>query len=215
MRRFSYFLIVMLALTSAGCGMFNKTEKKSKSKKPAMSRQMTQAKQAEEEEARQAAAREEETRRLAEIRSYLEQGKQDIEAAVADDVSNRTVELDMVDDRTMRLTVNNAAIFDVGGVTLKKSAGKMMHKLAEAVAQVDKTNVSVVGHTDNSGKAETNLALSQKRADSVMSWFIKHGVLAERISAEGRGDQEPRDTNATKEGRATNRRIELWLRYTE
>lgn len=215
MRRLSYFLVVMLALTSAGCGMFNKTEKKAKSKKPTMSRQMAQAKQAEQEESRQAAAREEETRRLAEIRSYMDQGKQDIQAAVADDVSNGSVEVDTVDDRTLRLTINNAAIFDVGGATLKKTAGKMMHHLAEAVALVEKTNVSVVGHTDNSGKAETNLALSQKRADSVLSWMVKHGLPAAQVTAEGRGDQEPRDTNATKEGRATNRRMELWLRYTE
>lgn len=213
MRRFIYFLVVLLALTAAGCGMSSKPEKKSKSsKKERVSRQTSQV---DEEAARQAAARDEEARRMAEIRAYMEQGKQNAETALADELANKILEVDMVDDRTLRLTLSNAAAFDVGSASLKKAAINTLHDLAEVVVQMDKTMVTVVGHTDNSGKAEANMTLSQKRADAVMGSLVKHNVPADRMVSEGRGDQEPRDTNATKEGRANNRRVEMWLRYSE
>lgn len=212
MRRFTYFLVVLFALTAAGCGTSSKSTKKSKSKKEKVSRQVEQV---DEEAARQAAARDEEARRMAEIRSYMEQGKQNVETAMADELANKIIEVDMVDDRTLRLTLSNAAAFDVGSASLKKAAINTLHDLAEVIVHMDKTMVTVVGHTDNSGKAEANMTLSQKRADAVTGSLAKHDVPAGRMVAEGRGDQEPRDTNATKEGRANNRRVEMWLRYSE
>lgn len=212
MRRLTYLLVVVFALAAAGCGTSSKSTKKSKSKKERVTRQVEQV---DAEAARQAAAREEEARRMAEIRSYMEQGKQNVETAMADELAQKIIEVDMVDDRTLRLTLSNAAAFDVGSAALKKAAINTLHDLAEVVVQMDKTMVTVVGHTDNSGKAEANASLSQKRADAVMGSLAKHNVPVDRMVAEGRGDQEPRDTNATKEGRANNRRVEMWLRYAE
>jgi outer membrane protein OmpA-like peptidoglycan-associated protein len=73
--------------------------------------------------------------------------------------------------------------------------------------------ISIEGHTDNKGKPETNLKLSAKRAQAVKNYLIKKGIAESRITAQGFGDSKPITTNATPQGRAKNRRVELHLNY--
>ncbi len=70
-------------------------------------------------------------------------------------------------------------------------------------------SVRVVGHTDSTGTDKYNQGLSERRANSVMNYFISKGVSSSRLSSEGRGESAPIADNSTKEGRAQNRRIEL------
>jgi OOP family OmpA-OmpF porin len=84
--------------------------------------------------------------------------------------------------------------------------------LDEAVSSLkSKPNVKVVisGHTDNSGTAQYNMKLSEKRARSVMDYFVSKGISASRLQAVGHGFDEPIADNKTSEGRALNRRVEL------
>ena len=67
----------------------------------------------------------------------------------------------------------------------------------------------VEGHTDNQGNAAANLALSERRATSVVAWLAAHGDIASRLSAKGFGQTEPVADNSTDDGRAKNRRVEL------
>jgi outer membrane protein OmpA-like peptidoglycan-associated protein len=67
----------------------------------------------------------------------------------------------------------------------------------------------VEGHTDNQGGAAANQALSEKRAQAVVSWLTSHGVTAIRLKAQGFGQTKPVADNGTEEGRAKNRRVEL------
>jgi outer membrane protein OmpA-like peptidoglycan-associated protein len=69
--------------------------------------------------------------------------------------------------------------------------------------------VSIEGHTDNVGNAKNNKTLSEERAKSVMSLIIKNGIPSTRMSASGWGQEKPIADNATDEGRAKNRRVEL------
>jgi outer membrane protein OmpA-like peptidoglycan-associated protein len=69
--------------------------------------------------------------------------------------------------------------------------------------------VSIEGHTDGQGTPEGNQELSQRRAESVRSWLLQHGVAAERLEARGFGDTRPLATNKTARGRAENRRVEF------
>jgi len=89
---------------------------------------------------------------------------------------------------------------------------KYYPKLDEAVA-VLKANADVriliEGYTDSQGSEASNLALSQKRAKSVMDYLVRKGIAADRLSAQGKGASQPIADNATPEGRALNRRIEL------
>jgi outer membrane protein OmpA-like peptidoglycan-associated protein len=71
--------------------------------------------------------------------------------------------------------------------------------------------VRVEGHTDNRGGAAMNMGLSTRRAASVATWLIKHGVDKSRLTSKGFGLTKPIDTNATEEGRQNNRRVEFHI----
>jgi outer membrane protein OmpA-like peptidoglycan-associated protein len=73
----------------------------------------------------------------------------------------------------------------------------------------------IEGHTDNSGDAATNLALSQERAETVRAVLLSFGIEPERIEAKGYGKNHPRADNSTIEGRALNRRVDVRLTNTE
>jgi outer membrane protein OmpA-like peptidoglycan-associated protein len=69
--------------------------------------------------------------------------------------------------------------------------------------------IAIHGHTDNVGSAESNVILSQKRADAVKKFLTDKGIAAERITCKGFGERKPIDSNDTEEGRARNRRTEF------
>ena len=71
--------------------------------------------------------------------------------------------------------------------------------------------VTVTGHTDNVGKDAANLKLSQSRADNIKKMLVDKGIAANRITAIGKGESEPAESNSTPEGRAKNRRIEITI----
>lgn len=67
----------------------------------------------------------------------------------------------------------------------------------------------IQGHTDSTGAVKYNLKLSLRRAEAVKLYFVKHGIPDERVRIEGLGKSKPLATNATPEGRAQNRRVEI------
>ena len=69
--------------------------------------------------------------------------------------------------------------------------------------------VQVEGHTDERGRASMNLALSQARAEAVVGALIRRGVRAERLVPRGFGPSSPVASNATRQGREKNRRVEF------
>jgi len=68
---------------------------------------------------------------------------------------------------------------------------------------------TIEGHTDSIGGAKSNQLLSERRAEAVRARIIKAGIAAGRLNAAGYGATRPRESNATVEGRARNRRVEL------
>ena len=84
--------------------------------------------------------------------------------------------------------------------------------LDEAVTVLDRRkeiSVDVVGHTDSTGTTQYNQGLSERRAKSVYDYFVSKGIAADRLSSRGYGETKPAYSNATREGRAKNRRVEL------
>ncbi len=73
------------------------------------------------------------------------------------------------------------------------------------------TRLSVIGHADNRGSAGYNQSLSEQRAHSVAHYFIGQGIGAHRIQTQGAGETQPIASNATAAGRASNRRVEIYL----
>ena len=77
------------------------------------------------------------------------------------------------------------------------------------LARNPQVRIKIIGHTDNVGKDAANQKLSDGRANAVMKDLIERGIAPERLSAEGRGETQPIDTNDTEEGRQNNRRVEI------
>ena len=69
--------------------------------------------------------------------------------------------------------------------------------------------IRVEGYTDNAGKSDANQSLSERRAQAVLDWLVKHGIDSSRLTAKGVGDSNPIADNSIAAGRAINRRVEL------
>jgi OOP family OmpA-OmpF porin len=99
--------------------------------------------------------------------------------------------------------------FETGGATLKPTSAEQLKNIAEIMKAYPKVALKIGGYTDNTGNAGANLKLSQLRAQNTMQELVKSGVDAKRLAAEGYGEKHPVADNATEEGRAKNRRIDL------
>jgi outer membrane protein OmpA-like peptidoglycan-associated protein len=86
-----------------------------------------------------------------------------------------------------------------------------LNSLVLVFKEFDKNGISIVGYTDSTGSQELNQNLSNQRANSVASYLTANGVPGNRISSYGAGPSNPIASNATAEGRAQNRRVEINL----
>jgi OOP family OmpA-OmpF porin len=102
--------------------------------------------------------------------------------------------------------------FETGGTALSEGSAPALEILARFLSNNPKLVIVIVGHSDNEGTLEANVALSKRRAEAVREALIARGVAAGRLEAHGAGYLSPVATNSTAEGRALNRRVELVLR---
>lgn len=105
-----------------------------------------------------------------------------------------------------------------GGVTFATDSAQLnpqfhavLDKVAATLVDYNQTVVQVAGHTDSTGSHAYNMQLSQKRADSVKAYLTSRGVTPQRLQAVGAGPDHPVADNATPEGRAENRRVEITI----
>lgn len=99
--------------------------------------------------------------------------------------------------------------FDFDKSTLLQQSYKELQGLLSLMKKHPSMKVQIIGHTDNQGSVTYNMRLSENRAKAVVDYLIKRGIDAKRLQYKGRGAYEPIDTNATEEGRANNRRVEM------
>lgn len=111
-----------------------------------------------------------------------------------------------------RTTLN--VLFDTNKAIIKKNSFKDVDNLVDVMKKYPELNVTIEGHTDNVGKAAYNKKLSQKRANAVKAYMVKAGIDAKRLTAVGYGMEKPIASNATKAGKAKNRRVEAAVDYT-
>ena len=100
-------------------------------------------------------------------------------------------------------------VFETGSATLEPQSQEQLTNIVEILKAFPAVKVKIGGYTDNVGDPAANMKLSQDRAINVMNELIKGGIAADRLEAEGYGDQHPVGDNSTPEGRAMNRRIAL------
>ena len=101
--------------------------------------------------------------------------------------------------------------FPSGQSAVAASFYPVLDAVAQVLREYDKTQITVAGYTDNVGRPESNMALSQQRASSVASYLVGRGVAPGRVSAVGYGEASPIASNATAEGRAQNRRVVITI----
>ncbi len=111
--------------------------------------------------------------------------------------------------KTGEVVVLRNIFFDFDKETLKEESMLELEKLLNLLKNNSNMSVEIRGHTDNIGSAEYNKVLSEKRALSVYTYLIKHGIDTQRLKYKGYGLSIPIDTNETEEGRANNRRTEF------
>jgi outer membrane protein OmpA-like peptidoglycan-associated protein len=99
--------------------------------------------------------------------------------------------------------------FEFNSAALKPESDAALGTLADVLKQHADWHLTVEGHTDSIGSQRSNQALSEHRAESVRVWLGSHGIAPARLRAVGYGASRPREPNATVEGRARNRRVEL------
>jgi len=109
------------------------------------------------------------------------------------------------------LTLNGDVNFDIDKATLKPVARDTLDALIVRSRGVTFELVTVNGYTDSTGSARHNQGLSERRAASVVNYLRTHGLNAERYEAHGYGKTHPVASNATRAGRAQNRRVEITL----
>lgn len=102
--------------------------------------------------------------------------------------------------------------FATDSAQIASSFYQPLNNLANSFRQYNQNSIEVVGHTDSTGSHSYNMGLSQRRAQSVASYLIAQGVDGSRVSTRGMGPDQPVASNATAEGRAQNRRVEVTLR---
>lgn len=108
------------------------------------------------------------------------------------------------------ITVSGEVLFKTAESELLPTAETRLGKVAEVLAeQGEDKEIIVQGHTDSRGSEAYNQVLSQRRAESVKNYLIRHGVDADRITAVGRGEMNPLAPNDNSSGRALNRRVEI------
>lgn len=99
--------------------------------------------------------------------------------------------------------------FDTGKASILPDSAECLGEMAKVMKKNAAWKLQVEGHTDNVGGKETNMKLSQARADSVRLWLTEHGVQAARLTSKGFGETKPVAGNMDEEGRAKNRRVDL------
>ena len=107
-----------------------------------------------------------------------------------------------------KITLNNV-FFDFDKNELKQESFVELDKLADLLKKNPTVKIEISGHTDNKGDKKYNLALSQKRAESVVNYLVQKGIAAARLVAKGYGDTMPIAPNDTEENKAKNRRTEV------
>ncbi|MBD9414671.1 OmpA family protein [Pseudomonas sp. PDM16] len=113
---------------------------------------------------------------------------------------------------TIQLIMPGNITFATDSSDIASSFYTPLNNLASSFRQYNQNSIEIVGHTDSTGSHAHNVGLSQRRAQSVANYLTAQGVDASRLSTRGAGPDQPVASNATADGRAQNRRVEVTLR---
>ncbi len=114
-------------------------------------------------------------------------------------------------DNRLKLDVPADAGFATGRSAVNPTLAGVLNQFATTLQSNQLTQVAIIGHTDSTGSDAINNPLSFDRANATRDYLVGRGVSASRFTTDGRGSREPVADNATTQGRAANRRVEIYV----
>ena len=111
----------------------------------------------------------------------------------------------------IQVTFDEGILFDTGKYALKTPAKNSLNNFAVSLINDPNTNIQIFGHTDNTGSRAVNEKLSLNRANAVRDYLLNKGVASNRMETQGLAYDYPVADNSTPQGRAQNRRVEVYI----
>jgi outer membrane protein OmpA-like peptidoglycan-associated protein len=136
---------------------------------------------------------------------------QDQKAAMERATVGTGVAVSQTADNRLKLDIPSDISFATGRSDVNSSFAPILNQFATSLNQNPVTTVTIIGHTDSTGSDAINNPLSIDRANSTRNYLVARGVAANRVATDGRGSREPIADNNTNEGRAKNRRVEIYV----
>lgn len=144
----------------------------------------------------------------------MDKQKQELEQQLADHAEVETV-TDQNNLQAIKVTFSDGILFQTGKSDLSTSSIISLTKFAGSLSQNPQTDVTIYGHTDNTGSRAVNERLSLERANAVENFLVGQGITRNRMNAEGLAYDVPVADNSSVEGRAKNRRVEIFITANE
>lgn len=143
--------------------------------------------------------------------------KMDKQQAELEQIEGAKVETvtDVNNLQAIKVTFDSGILFATGKSSLNTVSQQSLTEFANSLSDNPDTDVTIYGHTDNTGSREINEKLSNERAESVAKFVIDKGVNGTRLTTEGKAYDVPVADNSTVEGRSQNRRVELFITANE
>ena len=142
------------------------------------------------------------------IGKKMDKQKKELEASLPEEAVVETIN----EGEALKVTFDSGILFATNSSTVTAASKSALRNLATSLNDNPDTDIKIVGHTDSTGKVDYNQTLSEKRAKSVYDYLMEdQGISSTRMTFEGKGIHEPVADNATPEGRAKNRRVEILI----
>jgi outer membrane protein OmpA-like peptidoglycan-associated protein len=137
----------------------------------------------------------------------MEEQKRQMEAST----KGTGVEVSQTADNQLKLNIPSDISFDTGRADIQPNFRSVLDTFAQGLLKNPDARVRIVGHTDSTGSDAVNNPLSVNRAASTRDYLVGRGVPVGVVAIDGRGSREPIASNATTDGRARNRRVEIFM----
>jgi outer membrane protein OmpA-like peptidoglycan-associated protein len=138
---------------------------------------------------------------------HMEQQRQAMEQATR----GTGVQVSQTSDNRLKLDIPSDVSFDTNRSDIKSNFRPILDRFAQTLNENPATNVTIIGHTDNTGGDAINQPLSLDRAAHTRDYLTARGVNPARVTVEGRAAREPVASNDDPNGRARNRRVEIYV----
>ena len=147
-----------------------------------------------------------------EVGAYMDQQANDLQGQLQAEIERGDLTIEKrPSDNALLESMSATTHFDNLSSVIKPGYLASLNKMAAVLNQYGKTVLTVIGYTDQDGPDAGNLRLSERRAQSVIDYFITQNVNPLRLQSYGKSDTDPRAENSAEAGRGRQRRVELWV----